>query len=170
LILFRQHAPHYFDQDRENYLPMEHLDPEEKQKAVALRQSFRKNLLELHYLLYRVEKTGLSLAGWSCGSQMDHETFYMRNSVVFEQDRRIGLYTKMAEQMIEDLTEQGFLKIKSSHVASNNPILIAKLRLGFKIQGFEINEKNGVIANLCYFTKSHGQQVYEFRVGALKRS
>jgi hypothetical protein len=187
--IFKEHVAVHFHEGRDSYFPLPLMSPEEQKRAAALRTNFKQNLYQCHYLLYKIESEnkhssaspgiksnafseaakGRELAGWTSGSQDSPESFCMHNSLVFPDHRNLGLYTKMTLQLLEELAEVGFLRVTSSHLASNNPILIAKLKLGFVIQGVEVHEKTGVVVNLCHHFKEHGKQAFEFRVGSRKK-
>ena len=165
--IFKEHMAAHFHKDRDLYMPQSLLAPVEKEKLQALQNRFSKStLVQLQYLLYKVTGSVRELAGWTWGIQIDGGTFYMANSVVFPEHRRQGLYSKMVAQIVSDAEELGFLKIKSLHVASNNPVIIAKLRMGFFIQGVEQDERYGTLVKLIYYTKDHGKRVFEFRTGS----
>lgn len=103
--------------------------------------------------------------GWSWGFQETPTTFYMCNSAVFEEHRQKGLYTCLAKEMLKMATNKGFAKIYSRHIITNNDILIAKMKLGFKITNFELSEAFGAMVHLTYFPSKIKNDILDFRAG-----
>ena len=116
-------------------------------------------------LFYKEELIGWSY-GWHGGVQA--ATYYMANSCVFPEFRRKGYYSKMLEKVLEIANELGFQVVISRHVAANNPVIIAKLKLGFKVTGMELSEIHGNLICLTYFNNKHREEAYEVRSGYKK--
>ncbi len=104
-------------------------------------------------------------AGWSFGDQSTGEAYYMRNSAVLEAHRKKGLYSELLKVNIDILSAKGFQLIYSSHIATNNAIIIPKLKAGFVITSLEIEERFGTRVKLSYFTSPLRKKVVDFRVG-----
>jgi ribosomal protein S18 acetylase RimI-like enzyme len=109
------------------------------------------------------------IIGWSFGYQKDAEEFYMVNSAVFPEYRNRGVYTKLLEMIIEKAAEEGFQIVSSFHHASNNAIIIPKLKAGFKIVGMKINPRFGTLVELHYFTNEKVGQILDYRTGSTKK-
>ena len=107
-------------------------------------------------------------AGWSFGDQQTGEAYYMRNSAVLESHRKKGLYSELLKANIEILTAKGFQVIYSAHIATNNAILIPKLKAGFVITSLEIEERFGTRIKLSYFTSQLRKKVVDYRVGFIR--
>lgn len=105
------------------------------------------------------------LVGWSFSSQVRTYELYMMSSAVFPKHRRKGYYTQFAKKTIALAKKAGFQKITSNHLASNNAVIIAKLKLGFKITGFEIFDEVGVLVKMAYYLNSTRAQAFDFRTG-----
>ncbi|MBC7743093.1 MAG: GNAT family N-acetyltransferase [Bdellovibrionaceae bacterium] len=105
------------------------------------------------------------LAGWSWGFQENATVFYMCNSAILEKHRRKNLYTCLMDAMLNRAIEKGFKKIYSRHIITNNNILIAKLKHGFKITGFELSEAFGMMVVLTYFPQKIVNEILDFRSG-----
>lgn len=105
------------------------------------------------------------LAGWASGYQTDTDEFYMHNTGIFEQHRRKGLYTKMLQIILAKVKEKGYQKVYSKHAATNNAVIIPKLKAGFLINGLEINEKFGTLVKLIYYFNKDIEAVARFRSG-----
>ncbi len=103
--------------------------------------------------------------GWSWGFQETPTTFYMCNSAIFEEHRKKGLYTCLMKEMLIRAGSRGFAKIYSRHVITNNGILIAKLKQGFKITNFELSETFGTMIHLTYFPTKIKNDILDFRAG-----
>jgi len=60
---------------------------------------------------------------------------------------------------------KGFQLIYSSHIATNNSIIIPKLKAGFVITGLEVEERFGTRIKHFYYTGQLRKKVVDFRVG-----
>lgn len=89
--------------------------------------------------------------GWAIGEIRDHLTFYMRNSGIIKSHRRMGIYSSFLTQFVQYLFEQGYERIISHHQVNNNPVIIAKLKSGFVINGMDIDERYGLQVQLVKF-------------------
>lgn len=106
--------------------------------------------------------------GWSWGFQESGETFYMCNSAIMPEHRRKGLYTELLKSMLEVVTKEGFQKIYSRHVATNNAVLIPKLKAGFQITNLEMSDVFGVLVHLTYFPNPMRRKMLAYRSGQLR--
>ena len=161
--LWKAHAPNIFDENSQIFRLYRFLSDGEKAKASVL----GKRLGDPYHLNLALFYHG-SFAGWCAGHQESAETYYMRNSAVLPQHRRKGLYTAMVGRAVEILTEVGFQKIYSRHSATNNDVIIPKLKAGFTISVLEVSDMFGVLVNLVYFPKELRRKVMIYRVGDSK--
>lgn len=114
------------------------------------------------YILHNDERIG-----WFKGQQIDFETFYMINTAIFPSHQNKGIYKRLLPGILEMLKAKGFQKVFSRHIATNNQVLIPKLREGFLITGFEISEMFGVLIHLTYFFNETRRKVIQYRVGEI---
>ncbi len=117
---------------------------------------------------YLLCKDDDKIVGWSFGYQKDAEEFYMVNSAVLPEYRMRGVYNHLLELMIEKARKDGFQIISSNHHASNNAILIPKLKFGFKITGMRLHPRFGTLLDLQYFTNEKVGSVLDYRTGYSK--
>lgn len=110
---------------------------------------------------------GSDFIGWSYGDQQSAETYYMRNSAVLPGHRRKGLYSALLEAKLEKLKSLGFQKIYSRHTITNNAVIIPKLKAGFVISNFELDDKFGTLVHLTYYTNPLRRKILDFRTGDL---
>ena len=103
--------------------------------------------------------------GWHVGDQRSPEEFYMRNSGVLSEFQGRGLYTSMLKAIVPALKHLGFQVISSKHNASNNRVIIPKLKLGFMITGLEVSDKFGTLVRLEYFTNQVRKEIMDYRCG-----
>lgn len=103
--------------------------------------------------------------GWSWGFQEVPTVFYMCNSAILEDHRQKGLYSCLMKEMLNRVSTKGFSKIYSRHVMTNNDIIIAKLKQGFKITSFELSETFGTMVHLSYFPTKIKNDILDFRSG-----
>jgi len=161
--LWREHAPKIFDDSSQIFRVFDFLSDTEKTKAKEL-QGYMGSPYQLRLgLFYKNE-----FVGWSTGHQESSETYYMRNSAVLPAHRRKGLYSTLLRQALATLTEKGFQKIYSRHSATNNDVIIPKLKAGFTISSLEVSDMFGVLVHLVYFPKDLRRKVMVYRVGDIK--
>lgn len=109
---------------------------------------------------------GDRLVGWSHGFQDGSDSFLMSSSAVLPAYRRRGLYTKLVGAVLERTRAVGFQIIHSKHGLNNNPVLIAKLKIGFTIAGLEISDLHGALVHLRYLLNERPAAIAEMQVGA----
>jgi len=102
------------------------------------------------------------IVGWSY-SQAEGRDLHMINSGVSPDYRHRGIYREIVAMTIDHAERQGFVKIVSRHVPSNNDVIIPKLRLGFVISAFEYSEVYGPLIHLTYLISSERRQLYQAR-------
>ncbi|EYB69428.1 hypothetical protein DEIPH_ctg008orf0167 [Deinococcus phoenicis] len=89
------------------------------------------------------------VAGWQLSRQWDARTAYMVNTAFLPRHRGKGLYTRLLPAVLDALKAGGYSLVRSHHHATNNAVLIPKLRAGFRLQGLQVDE-HGVMAVLIY--------------------
>lgn len=130
-------------------------------------RELHKNVGQMYRLNLGIFK-GETFCGWFTGDQYNMETFYMRNSAILPEYRRLGLYTALMNEVIKRVGEKGFQIILSRHTTTNNNIIIPKLKAGFIITAIEMSDRFGTLVHLSYFYNSTRRKVMEFRSGDLK--
>ena len=90
---------------------------------------------------------GEAVAGWQISRQWDSRTAYMVNTALLPEHRGRGVYSRLLPRVLGQLREAGYQLIRSHHHATNNAVLIPKLRAGFRLQGLEVDH-HGVMAVL----------------------
>ena len=108
---------------------------------------------------------GDRLVGWSHGLQDGSDSYLMATSAVLPAYRRRGLYTKLVRAVLARTRAAGFQVVHSKHVMTNNPVLIAKLNLGFTIAGFELSDVHGALVRLRYLFNERRAEIAEMRAG-----
>ncbi|HYF01961.1 MAG TPA: GNAT family N-acetyltransferase [Patescibacteria group bacterium] len=105
------------------------------------------------------------LIGWSYGWQESAEKYYMCNTAILKEHRRKGIYTALLPEVLKILKDKGFQIAYSRHAATNNDIIIPKLKAGFVISGMEISDKFGTLVHLSYFFNNIRRRMIDFRSG-----
>jgi ribosomal protein S18 acetylase RimI-like enzyme len=146
-------------------IPLESYYSKEEQNRSRELQS----LCSTQYRIYLTAWDGDKIAGWSWGYQVDGKEFYTCNSAVMPAYRRQGIYSTLAQKVVEKATQDGFMEITSKHHADNNAVLIPKLKAGFVIKGFEINPRFGLMVNLVRYTNPGIMNIHQLRVGSRKQ-
>lgn len=163
LPLWETHAREIFDDKSQIFRFYDHLSEEEKAKANLL-QAYLGEQYQLRLGLY-VES---QFAGWAIGHQESSETYYMRNSAILPEYRKQGLYSALLRETIARVEAKGFQKIYSRHTASNNAVIIPKLKIGFTISALEVTDIFGVLVHLTYLPKELRKKMMNYRIGDLK--
>lgn len=115
-------------------------------------------------LSYAIEQED-KLVGWCTAYEKDIDEWYMHNTGIFKAHRKKGLYTAVLQLMINFAKIEAYPKISSLHNATNNAVIIPKLKAGFVITGFRINDRFGTLVELSYYLNPQIKAVVDFRSG-----
>jgi ribosomal protein S18 acetylase RimI-like enzyme len=108
------------------------------------------------------------LIGWSQGYREGTNQFYMLNSGVAIAERRKGVYSQLVSALLAHATAQGYSNVRSRHTATNTAVVIAKLKLGFQVSGFEYSEVYGPLVQLTYLVSEARRRLYESRAAPIR--
>ncbi len=81
-----------------------------------------------------------ALIGWSFAYQKDERTVYMADTGILPEHQGRGLYTRLLPHLLDTFRAAGYTLVQSHHRATNNAVIIPKLRAGFFIQGLNLYE------------------------------
>ncbi len=158
--LFGKNYDAIFGNDH-TFFPDSYFSVRENEKIQLLKERMG-NLYTLHLGLFSPKN---EFVGFSFGSQENEETFYMMASAVMPEHRQLGLYSALVKEVIKHCSEEGFQKIYGTHCATNNAVLIPKLRLGFIFSKVELSDMFGTILHLQYYTNPLRRKVLDYRSG-----
>ena len=113
---------------------------------------------------------GDALVGWTFARAEGASHFHMVNSGVAPLERRHGVYSKLAQLVIESARSRGCAAILSRHAANNNAVIIAKLKLGFFVSGFEYSEVYGPLVRLTYLLGERRRTLHRTRSSPIRRA
>jgi GNAT superfamily N-acetyltransferase len=157
--LFRQYRPIIF-QTMLDFDVQQALSREEQTATARLRERmgtpFRLNSGIYHHQEF---------IGWSFGIQESAEKYYMVNTAILPQHQGKGIYSALLPRILGALQHEGFQIVSSRHVATNNQVLVPKLKAGFVITGVELSDVFGVLVHLSYFFNPIRRKVLDVRVG-----
>ncbi|MCW3128335.1 MAG: hypothetical protein JWO03_3993 [Bacteroidetes bacterium] len=159
---FEQNRPKVFEDI--SYIPVE----DYMTGAEMQRRKDYDDMVRGHYELRIFIMYGDEIIGWHVGRQGMRDTGNMSNTGIFKEHRGKGVYAALLPRVLEIFREQGFAKVYSKHHASNNAVIIPKLKAGFVITGFDIDERYGLFVVLTYIFNEQRLNVYKYRVGSLK--
>jgi GNAT superfamily N-acetyltransferase len=115
----------------------------------VLRQERRQAFQPPHKVRLAV-RHGNDFVGWTCGWQDGDTSFYMAMSAIVPAHRRQGLYTALVRRVVAMARAEGFTEVWSRHRVDNNPVIIAKLKLGFTIRGLDMSPTFGPTVRLVH--------------------
>lgn len=159
---FEANSPHVFE-STSTFLYQNTFSEMEKQALQRLGAN-----LDNAYRLFFYIKKGEEKIGWFKGEQKENDRFSMSNTGIFPAYQRRGIYKAMLPKLLELLKEAGFQRVTSYHQATNNTIIIPKLKAGFLITGFEMTGPYGLLILLTYFCNETQRQALQYRVGSRK--
>ncbi len=113
---------------------------------------------------------GDSLIGWTLARPQGEGHIHMINSGVAPTQRNQGVYSKMVQLVIEHARSHGYVDIQSRHAANNNPVIVAKLKLGFFMSGFEYSEVYGPLVRLTFLLGELRRSLHKTRSSPIRRA
>jgi len=113
---------------------------------------------------------GETLVGWTFAQPDGAAHFLMINSGVAAAERRHGVYTELARMVIEHARSRGFVAILSRHAANNSAVIVAKLKLGFLVSGFEYSAVYGPLVRLTLLLGERRRGLHQARSSPIRRS
>lgn len=105
------------------------------------------------------------LVGFTFAFQSEGSNLHMAMSCVHPEHQRKGLYSELLRAVLEFSRQNGFQTVDSHHRATNNPVIIAKLRKGFVINGLTLSDIMGCLVELTYFHNAERRKLMDARSG-----
>jgi GNAT superfamily N-acetyltransferase len=139
----------------------EALSEAERGAAGSLRQRLGPERFTLRLGVYQ----GDELVGWHIGRQEDAEKFYMTNTAFLPAHQGRGLYTALLPIILDRVAAEGFQITYSRHTATNNRVIVPKLKAGFIITGPEVDDRFGTLVHLSYYTNPLRRKMMDVRSG-----
>lgn len=161
---FRKWKDKVFDEDH-SLFPGEYLSPSELENTKNLRTSLYNQPYNLYIGVFCPDG---HFVGWHLGYQESAHVFYMCNSAILDDHRRKGLYSNLLKFTLDHLKQKGFQVIYSRHNATNNSVIIPKLKAGFIISSLEMDDVFGVLVHLKYYTNETRRKIMDYRAGQKK--
>ncbi|MBS1537033.1 MAG: GNAT family N-acetyltransferase [Bacteroidetes bacterium] len=134
---------------------------ESEREASQLLSKNTGNLFRLNVGIYYQNE----FVGWHFGGQESNEKYYMRNTALFPEHRGKGVYSALLPHILSIIEKKGFQIIYSRHHATNNAVIVPKLKAGFIITGFEITDQFGTLVHLSYYFNPLRRKAMLFRTG-----
>lgn len=157
--LFEQHRTKSFN--RNLYFNVVGALSESEREASQLLSKNTGNLYRLNVGIYHQNE----FVGWHFGVQESNEKYNMRNTALFPEHRNKGVYSALLPHILSIIEKKGFQIIYSRHHATNNAVIVPKLKAGFTITGFEITDRFGTLIHLSYFFNPLRRKAMLFRTG-----
>lgn len=123
-----------------------------------------KNLQNLYELRLGFFHDG-NMVGWHYGVQVTADTYRMVTTGILPAYQRKGIYSAFLAVIAEQLREAGFQIILSRHYATDNQVIIPKLRFGFLVSGFEVTDEYGLLLRLNYYFNETRRKIFHVRSG-----
>ena len=159
--LFEKHRDSIFSQDHSLHF-RNFLSEEENKKIKELGKDCYDQPFSMNLAVFDKKE---NFIGWSFGWHENATTYYMCNSATLPQYRRMGIYSVLLKKNIQILSKMGFQLIYSRHNATNNSVLIPKLKAGFIISKMEISDTFGCLVHLHYYTNKTRRKIMDYRSG-----
>jgi GNAT superfamily N-acetyltransferase len=140
----------------------ENLDHNARMKLGALKERRKGDYM----LRLGIEHDGKLVAA-SFSFQMSTTDLMMGVSMVRPEFRGQGIYTSLCKRTLEIAKREGFQSVISNHMLTNNAILIAKLKLGFKICGLETHAVHGTLLKMVYHLNEQMAEALKYRAGEI---
>ena len=105
------------------------------------------------------------MIGWSYGLQISADTFRMVTTGIQPEYQRKGIYSALLRELADHIRAEGFQMILSRHYATDNQVIIPKLRFGFLISGFELTDDFGLLIRLTYYFNETRRNIMHVRSG-----
>lgn len=132
-----------------------------EQKAV---DSLGSNLKDAYDLRLGFFHAG-NMVGWNYGMQVTADTFRMVTTGILPEYQHRGIYSTFLPVVTEQIKKEGFQIVLSRHYATDNQVIIPKLRFGFLISGFELTDEFGLLLRLSYFFNETRRKIFHMRSG-----
>lgn len=110
---------------------------------------------------------GDALVGWT-RARAEGGQLHMVNSGVAPAARRQGVYSQLVRRVLDHAAAQGQVSVLSRHAANNNAVIIAKLKLGFFVSGFEYSEVYGPLVRLTHLLGGLRRNLHQARAGPIR--
>ena len=107
---------------------------------------------------------GADLIGWSYAHQLDERTVYMADTGILPEHQGKGLYGRLLPHLLGVFRAAGYTLVQSHHRATNNRVIIPKLRAGFVLQGLNLYE-GGLNVALTLGLADHYRDAQHIRSG-----
>lgn len=146
--------------------PLLGLPPEEQARIRTRRAARNPRPFELRVGIWQ----GAELVAWTFAAEESRSALMMHTSGVEPAHRRLGLYTALLRHLVVRAHEEGYERVTSLHSASNQPILIAKLKEGFVVSGLQMNVEVGLVVRLELPLHALGRAAFDTRSGWLPPS
>ena len=143
------------------HLSSHYAHSETEQAAIS---ALSKNLSERYTLSFGIFQ-GDTFVGWHMGSQIEVGKFYMTSAGILVEHQRRGLYSALTPIILETVKKEGFQIVYSRHNLTNNAVIIPKLKAGFVISGFEVDDRFGTLVQLSYYFNPLRRKMLDVRVG-----
>lgn len=99
-------------------------------------------------LCWLIERQGEPV-GWSLALERDERTVYMADTGLLPEHQGRGLYGRLLPGLLDAFREAGYAVVQSHHRATNNRVIIPKLRRGFFVQGLNLYAGGLNVALTC---------------------
>jgi GNAT superfamily N-acetyltransferase len=159
-VLFAQMLPLVFSDEIYLHVP-DILSQGEKDNLRRLTERLGA-LYRLHIGIY--DEHG-AIVGTSFGCQAERGRYNMVNTGILPNHQNRGIYTALLPHILATVREEGFQEVYSSHLMTNNQVIIPKLKAGFVISGFSVSDRFGTLVELAYFFNERRREAMDFRTG-----
>lgn len=107
-----------------------------------------------------------AFVGWTYGYGYSSTAFYIESVAIARSHRGKGVHPHLLQGMMDCIFAQGFQTIKNTHHSNLSSLIAKKLRLGFVITGYQLDDQHGAVVQMEYHLKKKRRDILKFRAGS----
>lgn len=156
---FSEWAPKVFDSNQPVLHPKR--SPDKEVRRNELKKKFYESTWSIRLGIF----AGCEIAGFTFTQQESADVVHMHISAILPLHRRKGLYSALLQETLVRSANEGFEIVTSNHNPANAPVIIAKMKAGFVISGYQVMDIVGPLVQLSRYLEPGRHSAMTFRLG-----
>jgi L-amino acid N-acyltransferase YncA len=107
------------------------------------------------------------IIGWHYSAQRNSDEIVMRDTGILPAHQRKGIYSSLLPRLLKHFETAGLTNVVSYHRATNNAVIIPKLKAGFMINGLTVDQY-GLAVELIYTFDEDYRNALRVRSGEIR--